>query len=117
MDYNRGKERPSWDPTMTLSNLLTVGAGLGLLAPWVACGPPRPVPTVERGRRIDPAVLEGFQRGVTTMEEAQDRLGPPTRTVTARPKTSAISASASTARSGSKTTSRSPGPSRCTRAT
>jgi hypothetical protein len=66
---------------MTLCNLLTAGAGLGLLAPWVACGPPRPVPTVERGRRIDRAVLEGFQRGVTTLQEAQERLGPPTRTV------------------------------------
>ena len=54
-------------------------AGLGLLAA-LACAAPAPVPTVERGRAIDKAVLDGFQRGVTTRAEALRLLGEPSTT-------------------------------------
>jgi hypothetical protein len=36
---------------------------------------------VDRGRRIEPSVLEGFQRGVTTRAEAIQLLGEPTTRV------------------------------------
>jgi outer membrane protein assembly factor BamE (lipoprotein component of BamABCDE complex) len=63
-------------------NVLTACAGLGLLAPWLGCAAPAPPQTIERGHRIDHATLEGFQRGVTTREEAIRILGEPSRTAT-----------------------------------
>jgi len=67
---------------MALRHLPTFRVCLALLALWTGCAAPRPVQTVERGRRIDRAVLDGFQRGVTTRQEVLDALGQPTTTVT-----------------------------------
>jgi outer membrane protein assembly factor BamE (lipoprotein component of BamABCDE complex) len=68
---------------MTGRHLLTACAGLGLLAAWVGCAAPAAPPqTLERGRKIDRATLEGFQRGVTTRKQALEILGPPARTST-----------------------------------
>jgi outer membrane protein assembly factor BamE (lipoprotein component of BamABCDE complex) len=44
--------------------------------------PAAPPPVVEQGRPIDRAVLNGFQRGVTTREEALEQLGEPTTSAT-----------------------------------
>jgi outer membrane protein assembly factor BamE (lipoprotein component of BamABCDE complex) len=65
---------------MSARHLLTTCAGLALLVPWTGCAAPRPAETIERGRRIDRAVLDGFQRGVTTRQEVLDLLGEPTAT-------------------------------------
>ena len=68
---------------MSARHLLTLCAGLALAAPWTGCAAPRPAETIERGRRIDRAVLDGFQRGVTTRQEVLDLLGEPTATARA----------------------------------
>jgi hypothetical protein len=52
---------------------------LGILA----CAAPAAAPLVERGRRIDHAVLEGLQRGVATRTEAIALFGEPTRSTRA----------------------------------
>jgi outer membrane protein assembly factor BamE (lipoprotein component of BamABCDE complex) len=55
-------------------------AGLGL---GLQCSRPAPAQAVvEEGHPIDRAALAGFQRGVTTRDEALDRLGEPTTTAT-----------------------------------
>jgi outer membrane protein assembly factor BamE (lipoprotein component of BamABCDE complex) len=70
------------EPAMSNRNFLTACAGLGLLAPWIGCAAPAVPQTVGRGRRIDHATLEGFQRGVTTRQEALRILGEPSKTST-----------------------------------
>jgi outer membrane protein assembly factor BamE (lipoprotein component of BamABCDE complex) len=71
------------DQAMALRHLLTTCACLALLAScWTGCAAPKPVQTVEQGRRIDRATLDGFQRGVTTRQEVMALLGEPTTTVT-----------------------------------
>ena len=57
----------------------TALAGLALLAA-LACAGPAAVPTVERGRLVEKAVLDNFQRGVTTRGEALALLGEPSTT-------------------------------------
>ncbi len=65
------------DPAMTA--FPTACAGLGLLAA-VGCAAPVPVAVVERGQRIDHAVLEGFKQGLTTRAEVIGQLGKPSTT-------------------------------------
>ena len=67
---------------MTARNPLTVCAGLALAAVWVGCAAPAVQPVIDRGRKIDHAVLDGFLRGVTTRTEAIELLGEPSRTTT-----------------------------------
>ncbi|MDR3669665.1 MAG: hypothetical protein P4L36_02410 [Holophaga sp.] len=62
-------------------SLLIACLALACLSPF-GCAPPAAPPTVERGRRIDRATLEGFRRGVTTREEVLALLGEPSTTVT-----------------------------------
>lgn len=52
------------------------------MALGAGCAKPAPPPVVEQGHPIDRAMLEGFQRGVTTREEALARLGEPTTSAT-----------------------------------
>jgi outer membrane protein assembly factor BamE (lipoprotein component of BamABCDE complex) len=66
---------------MTARNLPTICAGLGVLA-GLGCAVPAPAPVIESGRRIDHAVLEGLQRGVTTRAEAIALFGEPSTTST-----------------------------------
>lgn len=61
---------------------MTVCAGFGLAAAWVGCAAPAAQPVIDRGRRIDRAVLDSFQRGVTTRAEALELLGEPSKTST-----------------------------------
>jgi outer membrane protein assembly factor BamE (lipoprotein component of BamABCDE complex) len=53
--------------------------GLGLLAA-VGCVAPAPVAIIDRGQRIDHAVLEGFKQGLTTRAEVLALLGKPSTT-------------------------------------
>ena len=57
---------------------LVAAAGLGLLALSGGCAAPAvQAAVVDSGSRIDPATLEGFQRGITTRAEAVRILGEP----------------------------------------
>jgi len=67
---------------MTTPKLMNACMGLGLAAAWIGCAAPAALPTVERGRRIDRAVLDGLQRGVTTRSEAVELLGEPSTSKT-----------------------------------
>jgi hypothetical protein len=63
---------------MTGRNLLITFAGFGLLTAGIGCATPAVVQSKEQGRKIDRAVLDAFQRGVTTRAEAILALGEPT---------------------------------------
>jgi len=67
---------------MTAGNLMNTCAALGLTAVLAGCAAPAPMPVVDRGRKIDHAVLDGFQRGVTTRAEALAALGEPSSSST-----------------------------------
>jgi len=64
-------------------HLVAVLTGMGLVLTWTSCAAPMVVrPAIDQGHKVDQVILDGFKRGLSTREEAVDRLGQPSSITT-----------------------------------